>query len=66
MKLSSLTGYNFKTSPDTAICLFILQQTSCFVFGTSQVQISSRRPKIVTEIFSDFSQSLQANAAIVP
>jgi hypothetical protein len=36
-------------------------QNACLIFGRSQVQISARRPAILT----DFSQPLQANSGIV-
>jgi hypothetical protein len=37
-----------------------------FVFGKSRVQISARRPAILSWVFSSFSSSFQANAGIVP
>jgi hypothetical protein len=40
-------------------------QYTCFVFGRSRVQISSRRPAILTEVFRGFPQSLDANSGIV-
>jgi hypothetical protein len=40
-----------------------LQLTAIFfVFGRSRVQISARRPDILTEVFHGLSQSLQANS----
>jgi hypothetical protein len=38
----------------------------CFIYGTSRVQISARRPVIPTEVLYVFSQYLQANERIVP
>jgi len=37
-----------------------------FLFGEPRIQISARKPTILTEVFRDFPQSLQANARIVP
>jgi hypothetical protein len=37
----------------------------CFAFGRLQVQFSTRRPAILTQIFRVFPLSLQANAGIV-
>jgi hypothetical protein len=37
-----------------------------FVLGRSRVQISARRLAILTKVFHDFPQSLQANAGTVP
>jgi hypothetical protein len=36
----------------------------CFIFGRSRVQISARTPSVLTEAFSGFPQSLQANGEI--
>jgi hypothetical protein len=38
----------------------------CFLFRSSGVQISARSHAISTAFFHSFSQSLQANAGIVP
>jgi hypothetical protein len=53
----------------TSIYRYILQRTlwwsgqhSSFVFGSSQFQISARRPVILSEVFRDFPQYLQSNA----
>jgi hypothetical protein len=40
-------------------------QHFCFIFGRSQVQISGRRPAILTKAFRSFLSYLQANAGIV-
>jgi hypothetical protein len=37
-----------------------------FIFGTSWVQISVRRPSLLTEIFRCFSRLLNANTEIEP
>jgi hypothetical protein len=37
-----------------------------FVFERSRIQITTRRPAILTEVFRGVPQSLQANARIVP
>jgi hypothetical protein len=37
-----------------------------FVFRRSRFQISTRIPAILTDVFSGFPESLQANAGVVP
>jgi hypothetical protein len=39
---------------------------SCLVFRRHWVQISARRPAVLTEVFRVFSQSFHANSWIVP
>jgi hypothetical protein len=36
------------------------------IVGRYQVQIPARRPVIITKVFLDFAQSLQANTGILP
>jgi hypothetical protein len=58
-KPGSLNSCNYWTSWSSG-------EHSCFVFGRSWVQISVRKPAVVTEVFRGFPQSLQVNVEIVP